>query len=275
MSRALPSLDAAGRRRSLLFMVLGGFFLGNALVAELIGGKLFQVPAPWASLIDDSSPWVSWRAFTLSCGIILWPGVFIISDIVNEYFGRQGVKRLSFLATAVILYAFLALLITDQVPAFVPSPMQVDDASFHRVFMQSSWIIFGSVAAFLVAQLVDVTVFWIIRRRTGHRWLWLRATGSTVVSQLIDTVIVQFIGLHLPYLVTGEGMTFTDFLNSASSGYIFKIAVAIAITPILYLVHRVIDAYLGDEADVMVETVARLEQASDAEVGARADTPSA
>jgi queuosine precursor transporter len=267
MTHTLPNIDAGGRRRNLLFLVLAGFFLGNALLAELIGGKLFQVPTPWRSLISEDSEFATWRNFTLSCGIILWPGVFIISDIVNEYFGRAGVKRLSFLAAAVISYGFLGLWLTNMVPAFVPSPLQVDDASFQRVFMQSSWIIVGSITAFLVAQLVDVTVFWIIRRRTGHRYLWLRATGSTVVSQLIDTLVVQFIGLHLPYLVTGNGMTFVDFINSASSGYLFKIGVAIAITPLLYLVHNIIDAYLGDEAQVMIETVAHKEHAADVDVG--------
>lgn len=241
-----------GERRQLLFLVLAGVFLGNALLAELIGGKLFQLPTPW-------------HVFTLSVGIVLWPVVFVFTDIVNEYFGRRGVRQLSFLAAAIIAYAFLALSLTQLVPAADFSP--VDDASFSRVFLQSQWIIVGSIAAFLLAQLIDVTVFWLIRRQTGHRFLWLRATGSTVVSQLIDTFVVQFVGLHLPWRLGGQGIDLPTFLNSASSGYLFKLCIALAITPLLYLVHALIDRYLGEEdAEQQIETVASTEHADDATV---------
>ncbi len=241
-------------RRELLFLILAAFFIGNALLAELIGGKLFAVETPW-------------HTFVLSCGILLWPVVFVISDIVNEYFGRAGVKRLSFVGAAVIGYAFLALSLAQLTKAVPFSP--VDNASFRTVFSQSQWIIVGSIAAFLVAQLVDVSVFWIIRRRTGHRLLWLRATGSTIVSQLVDTIIVQFIGLHLPFLFGRGGIDFPNFVNSASSGYLFKLIIAIAVTPILYLLHAVIDRALGDEAPRMIERAAEREGAGDRDVLAR------
>ena len=249
-----PGLGAGRRdeRLQTLFLVLGAIFLGNALLAELIGGKLFQVPTRW-------------HTFTLSAGIVLWPVVFIMTDVVNEYFGRAGVRKLSFLAAGIISYAYLALFLTRLVPAAEFSP--VDDASFDRVFLQSQWIIVGSIAAFLLAQLIDVTVFWIIRRQTGHRFLWLRATGSTLVSQLVDTFVVQLVGLHLPFLLGGRGLDFGQFVNSASSGYVFKLAVAIGITPLLYLVHAAIDRALGPaEAETVIETVASSERADDARV---------
>ncbi len=249
---AAPPARSPSERRQLLFLILAGFFVGNALLAELIGGKLFQVPTPR-------------HVFTLSCGIVLWPVVFIFTDIVNEYFGRRGVRQLSFLTAAIISWAYVALWVTQLVPAADFSP--VDDKSFSRVFLQSQWIIVGSIVAFLLAQLIDVTVFWLIRRKTGHRFLWLRATGSTVVSQLIDTFVVQFVGLYLPWRLGGQGIDFPTFLNSASSGYLFKIGVALAITPLLYLVHAVIDGYLGEaEALQLVETVAGAEHADDATV---------
>jgi hypothetical protein len=247
---ASPPARTPNERRQLLFLVLGGFFVGNALLAEVIGGKLFQVPTRW-------------HTFTLSVGIVLWPLVFVFTDVVNEYFGRRGVRQLSFLAAAVIVWAYFALWMTQLVPAASFSP--VDDASFSRVFLQSQWIIVGSIVAFLLAQLIDVTVFWLIRRQTGHRFLWLRATGSTVVSQLIDTFVVQFVGLYLPWRLGGQGIDFPTFLNSASSGYLFKVVVALSITPLLYVVHVAIDAYLGEtEAERQIETVARAERADDA-----------
>jgi len=226
-------------RRQFIFQVLGAFFVGNALLAELIGGKLFQVDTPW-------------HVFTLSCGVVLWPFVFIMTDVVNEYFGRVGVRRLSFFAAGMITYAFLMLWLTQYVQAAPFSP--IDDGSFSRVFLQSRWIIVGSIAAFLIAQLVDVSVFWLVRHRTGGRHLWLRATGSTVVSQLIDTFVVGFIGLYLPsrlgYSRSDVPFTFYDFLNTSISGYTFKFAVAVAATPVLYGLHGVVHHYLGPAADL-------------------------
>jgi uncharacterized integral membrane protein (TIGR00697 family) len=243
----------AGRRQT-LFLVLAGVFIGNALLAELIGGKLFQVPTPW-------------HTFTLSCGIVLWPVVFVFTDIINEYFGRDGVRKMSFLAAAIIAYSFVALTAAGAVPAASFSP--VDDASFERVFTQSQWIIVGSIAAFLLAQLIDVTVFWIIRRNTGHRFLWLRATGSTLVSQLIDTFVVGFIGLHLPTYFGRPGPNLGEFINAGFSGYLFKFLIAISTTPLLYLVHRVVDGYLGKtQAELQIEAVAETEHAGDAQVRA-------
>jgi len=243
------------QRRQMLFMILGGVFLGNALIAEMVGGKLFEVHTPW-------------HTFVLSCGVIIWPVVFVTSDIINEYFGRAGVKRLTLLAAAVIAYAFFAVWLCQFVKA--PSYSPIDDGSFKRVFIQSQWIIVGSITAFLISQFIDVAVFWIVRRRTGRKYLWLRATGSTLVSQLFDTFVVGFIGLYVPsrlgYSQSADPITFLVFLNAALSGYIFKFATAIASTPALYVVHFFIDRYLGTAADHLIETVAETENAADADV---------
>jgi uncharacterized integral membrane protein (TIGR00697 family) len=221
-------------RRERLFITLAGVFLVNAIVAEVVGGKLFAVNFMGTVRV-------------LSVGVLLWPVVFVTSDVVNEYFGRAGVRRLSILGAILIAYVFVALWACGLPAALSFSP--VGDAEYEAVFFQSRWIIVGSITAFLVAQLVDVTVFWVLRRQTGARLLWLRATGSTVVSQLIDTVVVQFIGLHLPWRLSGgaRGIDFDTFVNGAVSSYVFKFAVAVGVTPLLYVVHAVIDRYLGSE----------------------------
>jgi queuosine precursor transporter len=257
-----PELD---RRKQRLLLVLAGFFLTNALLAELIGGKLFQIPTG-LSVLGQSN-----FALTLSCGIILWPVVFIMTDIINEYFGRKGVRTLSILGACMIAYAFVALWLTDKVQAVDFSP--IDQQSFRTVFMQSQFIIVGSITAFLLAQLIDVTIFWIIRRRTGHRYLWLRATGSTIISQVIDTYVVGFIGLYLPFwlkhrfpetFANAGGVSFRNFLEAQTAGYGFKVIVALGITPLLYVVHALIDHYLGErQADAMIEATAEKEHAGD------------
>lgn len=246
-----PSPATATRtteRRQQLILVLGGFFVGNAILAEMVGGKLFQTKFLGLPM-------------TLSVGVLLWPLVFITSDLINEYFGRRGVRRLSLIAAGMIGYAFVAVTLCGMPTAASFSP--VSDEAFGRVFRQSRWIIVGSILAFLVAQLVDVSVFWALRRLTGARMLWLRATGSTVVSQLIDTFIVGLIGLHLPYLINGpgNGIDFSTFLASALSSYLFKFVVALLATPLLYIGHALIDRWLGEKvAHASSEDAARNER---------------
>lgn len=232
-------------RRDVLYLVLSAVFLSNALLAEMVGGRLFEFALGGVRL-------------ALTSGVLLWPIVFITTDLVNEYFGRAGVRRLSLVGAAAIAYAFVALWLCGLPPAASFSP--ITDAAYQNVFRQSRWIIAGSIAAFLVSQLVDVTVFWAVRRATGPGRLWARATGSTVVSQLVDTFIVGFIGLHLPYLLRGPGagIDLPTFLRSALSQYGFKLAVAVAVTPVLYVGHALVDRWIGAaESASLVDSAAR------------------
>ncbi len=211
-------------KKDVVFVILAGFFITNAIVSELIGGKLVMF----------------FGTFTQSIGIVLWPVVFILTDIVNEYYGQSGVKKLSYITLFLIAFTFLYLFICMQIPAVSFSP--VTDENFKKVFGQSMYIILGSMCAFIVSQLVDSGIFWMLRQRTGKKMIWLRSTGSTVVSQLVDTFIVQFIAFVIP-----GWWTMKEFLHNASYGYAFKLLVAISVIPMIYLVHYLIDRYLGDE----------------------------
>lgn len=233
LNEQMTTRDIFQRRREQVFLVLAGIFITNAIVAELIGGKLFQ-----------------WGPFTMSLGVLPWPIVFLATDLVNEYFGKQGVRKLTLLTVALIIYAFVVLFIGIAIPAAGFSP--VSDEAFQTVFGQSLWIIFGSITAFLVSQFVDVFVFWLVRSKTKGRLLWLRATGSTAVSQLIDTFIVAGIAFYLP-----GRLTLSEYLMTSSSNYSYKLGIAIALTPFIYLGHSLIDQYLGPhEAEELIETAA-------------------
>lgn len=221
-------------RKDRVFFVLSGFFLTNALVAEMIGGKLIQIPAlDW--LGQSFGPW------PLSIGILPWPIVFLTTDLINEYYGYRGVRKITMLTAGFILYTFLLLFLGGLIPAVGFSPVQ--DADYATVFLQSQWIIAGSLVAFLVAQFLDVLVFVRVRRLTGKRLIWLRATGSTVVSQLIDTFIVQGIGFYVPGKISRA-----EYFEIAFNSYGTKLAIALAITPLIYLGHWLIDRYLAGEA---------------------------
>ena len=167
-------------RKDIVFLVLAGFFITNAIVAELIGGKLVQF----------------FGLFTQSIGIILWPVIFLLTDLINEYYGKDGVRKLTYITVGLISFTFILLSVALTIPATSFSP--VSDRVFTTVFGQSQWIIVGSIVAFLFSQLLDVYVFLAFKKATGDKHIWLRATGSTMVSQLVDTFVVQFIAFVLP-----------------------------------------------------------------------------
>lgn len=215
-------------KKDIVFLVLAGFFITNAIVAELIGGKLVTF----------------FGLFTQSIGIILWPTIFLLTDLINEYFGKDGVRKLTYITIALISFTFIILSIALNIEATSFSP--VSDNAFRTVFGQSQWIIVGSIIAFLVSQLVDVYVFWFFKTITGNKHIWLRATGSTLISQLVDTFVVQYIAFVLP----GK-WAFDQFLVNASWGYVFKLLVAIALIPLIYIGHHIIGRYIKkDELSV-------------------------
>ena len=211
-------------RKEIVFVILSGIFITNAVVAELIGGKLIQI-----------------GPFVMSIGILPWPIVFLTTDLINEYFGEKGVRRLSILTACLIAYAFIILLLGIAIPA-AKGISPVSDEQFQAVFGQSMWIIVGSIIAFLVSQLIDVTVFWFFKNKTGDTKIWLRATGSTVVSQLFDSFIVLGIAFWLPGKID-----FDTFISSGLTGYTFKLTVAVLLTPLIYLGHHLIKKYLEED----------------------------
>lgn len=212
------------KRKDLVFIILAGFFVTNAIVAELIGGKLVQF----------------FGLFTQSIGIILWPFVFILTDLINEHYGKDGVKKLTYITVGLISYTFILLTIALHIKSVAFSP--VNDQVFNTVFGQSQWIIVGSIVAFFFSQLIDVYIFWLFRNRTGGKMIWLRATGSTVISQLVDTFVVQYIAFVLP----GK-WKFDEFITNASWGYAFKLILAICLIPLIYAGHFAIEKFLKPE----------------------------
>ncbi len=211
-------------KKNLLYIILSGIFICNAVVAELIGGKLIQI-----------------GPFVMSMGILPWPIVFLTTDLINEYFGEKGVKKLSYFTAGLICYAFLLLLLAINIPA-AKGISPVSDEQFYAVFGQSMWIIVGSIIAFLVSQLIDVWVFHYFKNKTKGSKIWLRATGSTVISQLFDSFIVLGIAFYLPGKINLE-----TFISSALTGYTFKLVVAILLTPLIYLSHSLIEKYINKE----------------------------
>lgn len=244
-------------KKTNLFIVLAGIFITNALVAELIGTKIFSLEATLGlppAQINMLGDWV--LDFNLTAGVVLWPVVFITTDIINEYYGKEGVKKITYLTVIFISFAFIVInIITALAPAqfWLDVNNQTDTGSyfdmnfaFNKVLLQGASIIVGSLVAFLIGQLLDVFVFHKLRKITGTKMLWLRATGSTLASQLIDSFVVLFIAFYL--LAPAEAQwSGTQVVSVGLINYMYKFCIALALTPILYIAHYLIDNYLGKE----------------------------
>lgn len=218
-----------------LFIVLSGIFITNALVAEMIGVKIFSLEGTVGLNPAHLNIFGNVMDFNLTAGALIWPVVFITSDLINEYFGRPGVKRISYLTAILLAYAFVVIFISIRLQ---PADFWVNGAAFNTIFGQGQRIIIGSLAAFLIGQLVDAFFFHKLKTMTGHKHLWLRSTGSTLISQLIDSVVVLYIAF--------AGVYSHDILIAiAVTNYIYKFTVAVLLTPVIYAGHYIIDRYLG------------------------------
>ena len=235
-----------------LFIALAAFFCVNAVLAEFIGVKIFALEDTLG--IDP----LEWNLFgqtgslSFTAGTLLWPMVFILTDVINEFFGKRGVKYISWLAVALIVYGFVfAFIAIALVPASwwvtAAQPQGVPDyqAAFAAVFGQGLWTIAGSIVAFLLGQLIDIAVFHRIRKATGEKHVWLRATGSTAVSQLVDSFVV----LYIAFVLGPQQWSMSLFLAVSTINYAYKMLAAIALIPMLYLMRRGIRSYLGAERE--------------------------
>ncbi|MEL7003761.1 MAG: queuosine precursor transporter [Bacteroidota bacterium] len=254
-------------KKTNLFIVLTGIFITNALVAEMVGVKIFSLEGSLGFNPAQISLFGGWVLdFNLTAGVMLWPVVFVTTDLINEYFGQEGVKKISYLTIILISFAFVIItLVTWLEPAQFwldvngkddnGAPFDMDFA-FNKVFLQGARIIVASLLAFFIGQLLDVYVFHKLRRITGSKKLWLRATGSTLVSQLVDSFVVLFVAFHL--LQSGDTKwSLSQVFSVGVINYIYKFIVAISLTPILYIAHYIIDSYLGKEsADQLMDEAA-------------------
>lgn len=249
-----------------LFLILGGFFIANALIAELMGVKLFSLEETLGIQQLRLPILGNEFSFNLTAGVLLWPVVFIMTDIINEYYGMKGVRFLSFLTVGLISYAFImfqgAIHLTPAgfwISNYEGQGVPHADKAYRAIFGQSSWIIVGSLVAFLVGQVLDVFIFHKIKKATGENRIWLRATGSTLVSQFVDSFIVLFIAFYIgPRLSGGQAQPwgFDLVMTICIGNYIYKFLMALLMTPVIYLVHHRIEKYLGPQLSTEMKQAA-------------------
>jgi uncharacterized integral membrane protein (TIGR00697 family) len=212
-----------------LFMILVAVFTTCLLVGDIIGGKL-------------TSFHLFGREWVFSVGQIAFPITFILTDILNEFYGRKVTREVTLLAFFMVGLTFSIIYAAGAMPwasfTLASDWNGVTPGTFEVVFTQATRIQLASMVAFLIGQLVDISVFWALKRATGNRMLWLRATGSTAVSQMIDTIVISAI-------IWGNKLDFDGYVTVVTTSYLIKLSAAIVITPLIYLLHEVLEKKYG------------------------------
>ncbi|MEZ4400664.1 MAG: queuosine precursor transporter [Kofleriaceae bacterium] len=226
--------------RMTMFVTLVGVFLTCLIVGNLIGGKLTYLH-------------VFGRDWVISVGEIPFPLTFILTDLINEFYGRKTARRVTLLGFAMIGLTVAIIQIANQLAWFPPAytdPHWADSNmtpfAFTNVFIGGVTIQIASMFAFLTAQYVDIGVFFLVKRVTGDRFLWLRATGSTAVSQLIDTVVIIWLAFGFDYggaggLIHRSPMPVDTIMTIVITSYVVKVSVAVLVTPVIYAAHELIE----------------------------------
>lgn len=226
--------------RARLFLALTGLFVTALIVGDIIGGKLFEVS-------------VLGSPYTLSVGIIPFPITFVLTDVLNEFYGKRAARTVTFVGLGSAVFAFAVIFTAGAIPfapfTYAPDWKGITEQDYQSVFLSSQRILAASMVAYIVGQLVDIFVFHKLKAATHNRFIWLRATGSTMVSQLFDTALIQ----TLAWYGTLETAKLPGLILAS---YGVKVVVAIALTPVIYLlhgfVHRVLKlepVKLGDDGE--------------------------
>ena len=188
----------------------------------------------------DSGSWVSWLSeytFELSVGILPYPITFLVTDIISEIYGREKANRVVMVGFISSIFIMGVVMVGDMVSATQWSP--VDDSVFHRVFGLFGPAVFASMTAYITAQFIDIRIFHFWKRKTNNRHLWLRNNGSTIFSQLIDTLSVLFL------LCSFGVIDWVRFYPLLLNGFLFKVLVALIDTPFFYLFSHLFRKYFG------------------------------
>lgn len=221
-----------------LYIVLAAVFVSCLLLGDIIGGKTIATPLG-----------------PISVGILPFPVTFLLTDIVNDFYGRRGARFLTLLGFAMALLAWAILQISNALT--VDPSTYFTQAEFSKIFGGSAQLFVASMIAYLIGQFLDIQVFQFWKALTQSRHLWLRATGSTILSQIIDTVTINVI--FWSWTAAADS---TSFLGRMSSGdrwswifakigreYGIKLVVAVLLTPVVYAIHAFVVRALGIEPE--------------------------
>ncbi len=249
LSRMSFSSDGAPMsfsRAQLLYLWLATLSCACLMIGDVVGIKLFTIPLPFRIPVFWSAEPIA--AITHTCGMLVFPVTFLITDLVNEYFGKRAARRVVILGVATNILAFAVMNVAQYMPR-LDAPYNISQEHFDASFGSAKGLYVASTVAYLAGQFSDIAIFGFLKRLTGGRAIWLRATGSTLISQLIDSFLVSWIafGLWRQWFPNPSALpaSFSNVIQIALTGYVLKFVIAIAITPLIYAGHGVIERLTG------------------------------
>jgi len=210
-------------RAEAVYLLLCGIFLGSLVVTNLIANKFLTVD-------------MGFKIFVLSAGALPYPVTFLCTDLLSEIYGRRRANQVVWVGFAVSMFVLAALWLGAAFPAIPESP--VDDATYMKAFKNAWRVIAASMTAYLVAQLIDVRLFHFWKDLTNGKHLWLRNNGSTILSQLVDSVLVVLV------LFAGT-QSFDWMLATIRDLWLYKLMVALLDTPLFYAGTALLEKYTG------------------------------
>lgn len=223
--------------RTRLYIWLGAVFVTCLLLANILGVKLFKITLPFS--------WTPWSV-EHTVGMLTFPITFVLTDLLNEYYGKKAARRITFVAFAMGMLAFLLIMVARQLPTLEGIPGTATHASFENIFGSAALMYLASMVAFLCGSILDIFLFGAFKRLTGGRAVWFRATGSTVISQLFDSFLVTFVFFQvLQRLAGGEPASMEFVIKTALTGYVLKFVLSVVLTPVIYAGRWAIRRFCG------------------------------
>jgi hypothetical protein len=195
-----------------LYTALTAAFCVIVVVSNIISAKLLAVP-----FFDQ---------FAIPAGLMTYPLTFLISDLTTEIFGSAQAKKMVYMALGMTILSYLII----QAALLLPSPHPENHRTFQSVMGLNGILVFASLVAYVLGQIIDIQLYSWIKNKTGERFLWLRNNGSTLVSQIVDTIAVNTI-----FLYWGFGMEFPVVVQIILFSYAYKAFFSVANTPLFYL----------------------------------------
>ena len=222
-------------------------FVVVLVLTNIIGVKLFV-------LFSEGRPgfWPGEGPLVLTSGIITYPLTFLLTDLVSEIWGKRRADLMVKYGFAMSFVMLLMVALAKRLPPAdfwtnpdlgITDPAEMQFA-FELTFFYPGLLLFSSMLAYLTAQLFDVRLYHFWWRVTGGRWMFVRNNGSTVISQLVDTIIVNSIFLHW-----GLDMDWPTVWSIIAAVYVCKVILAAVDTPLIYLGRALLRRWLGLEQE--------------------------
>ncbi|MGH7243853.1 MAG: queuosine precursor transporter [Phycisphaerales bacterium] len=240
----LPAIDPtqphALNSAQTLYLWLSAVNVTALVLANILGVKLFSFGTGWH--FRDGSPF----NIEHTVGMLPFPITFLITDLLTEYFGKKAARHTTYVAFAMAVFAFLLISAGRLFPILEGVPGTANQDAFENIFGSATLMYVASLVAFLIGSLIDIFTFSVFKRMTGGKMVWLRATGSTIISQMFDSLLVTWMFFWAFPIVLGNPAADIHFvMRTAFTGYILKFVIAIVLTPAIYLGRWLIARWFG------------------------------